>query len=82
MKNIVYCLLMILFFSCEGQNKNEVFLLPYQVGEKWGLADTLGNIKVHPQYDEVIDFNIEPLQFAKTPPYSYYYVRKNKEIFL
>uniref|UniRef100_A0AAU6WJU6 Uncharacterized protein n=1 Tax=Chryseobacterium endophyticum TaxID=1854762 RepID=A0AAU6WJU6_9FLAO len=41
-----------------------------------------GNIKVKPQYDEVIDFNIEPLQFAKTPPHSYYYVRKDKEIFL
>lgn len=82
MKNIACCLLMFFFLSCEGQNKNDVFLLPYQVGEKWGLADTLGNIKVKPQYDEIIDFNIEPLQFAKTPPYSYYYVRKDKEIFL
>lgn len=82
MKNILYFLSVLIFCICFGQKKNEVFLLPYQVGEKWGLADTLGNIKVKPQYDEVIDFNIEPLQFAKTPPYSYYYVRKNKEIFL
>lgn len=81
MKNIVYCLLMILFLSCKGQSKNDVFLLPYQVGEKWGLADTLGNIKVKPQYDEIIDFDIEPRMYGDTLPYSFYYAKKNNEIF-
>lgn len=81
MKNKVCCLLIFLFLSCEGQSKNDFFLLPYQVGEKWGLADTLGNIKVKPQYDEVVDFNINARNYGKTPPHSSYYVRKNNEIF-
>ncbi|KPH15135.1 WG repeat-containing protein [Chryseobacterium sp. ERMR1:04] len=81
MKNIIYCLLMIMFLFGKGQNKKDLFLLPYQVGDKWGLADTLGNIKVKPQYDEMIDFSIEPRKHGNTPPYSFYYVRKNNEIF-
>lgn len=51
MKNILYILPVFILCSCFGQSKNNFFLLPYQVGEKWGLADTLGNIKVKPQYD-------------------------------
>lgn len=81
MKNIVYCLLMVLFLSCKGQSQNDLFLLPYQVGDKWGLADTLGNIKVKPQYDEMIDFNIQPRKYGSIPPNSFYYVRKNNEIY-
>ncbi|WP_294263245.1 hypothetical protein [uncultured Chryseobacterium sp.] len=45
MKNIIYIIACTLFFSGKGQNKNDVFLLPYKVGEKWGLADTLGEYK-------------------------------------
>lgn len=81
MKNIIYCLLMIMFLFGKGQNKKDLFLLPYQVGDKWGLADTLGNIKVKPLYDEVIDFTIQPHKYGSIPPNSFYYVRKNKEIY-
>lgn len=80
MKNIIYCLLVFLSFSCKGQNRKEFFLIPYQVGDKWGLSDTLGNIKVKPEYDEIIDFDIQIRQNGNVPSYSYYYVKKNKEI--
>lgn len=81
MKNIIYFFVFILFFTSKGQAKKDIFLIPYLVGNKWGLADTLGNIKVKPQYDEVIDFTIQPRKYGSIPPNSFYYVRKNNEIY-
>lgn len=81
MKNIFYFFVFILFFTSKGQSKKDIFLIPYLVGNKWGLADTLGNMKVQPQYDEVIDFTIQPQKYGNIPPNSFYYVRKNNEIY-
>jgi WG containing repeat len=33
------------------------FLIPYRVGNKWGYCDTLGKVKINPQYSEVDFFN-------------------------
>ncbi|WP_326984217.1 hypothetical protein VUJ46_06665 [Chryseobacterium sp. MYb264] len=54
------------------------FLIPMQVGTQWGLTDTLGNIKVSPQYDEVIDFDIDPIMGE--PTRSYYLMRKGNTL--
>ena len=66
-----------MLISCSGQEneQKEYFLLPYQVGEKWGLADTLGNLRVNPVYDEVLDFNI----YSRGSK-SLYYVRTGNKI--
>ena len=76
MKYILITILLVLI-SCSGQEneQKEYFLIPYQVGEKWGLADTLGNLRVNPVYDEVLDFNI----YSRGSK-SLYYVRTGNKI--
>lgn len=76
MKYILITILLVLI-SCSGQEneQKEYFLLPYQVGEKWGLADTLGNLRVDPSYDEILDFSIFSI-YSK----SLYFVRKESKI--
>lgn len=69
MKNLIYIIpILILFTSCQGQSteirvqetvaNNEPFLIPFRDGKNWGLSDTLGNLKIQPQYDNIHDFFI------------------------
>ncbi len=51
--------------------EEQYILVPFRVGDKWGLADTLGNLKIQPQYDDPIDFFIN--SYTKE---SFYYFRK------
>lgn len=84
MKSILSIILFgIIISTCGNKSKDDkqepvtsdnTFLLPYQVGSQWGLADTLGNIKVQPQYDAVIDFMLSD------PSYTYYLMKKKNEI--
>lgn len=55
----------------------ESFLVPYRVQDKWGLSDTLGNIKIQPQYDDLIDAFIYPEKRQ-----SFYYFKANGKTIL
>lgn len=69
-------------FSCSPQENvsavtENYFLVPFRQGDKWGLSDTLGNINLKAQYDDIIDMSIEPSRKQ-----SFYYFRKDKRTVL
>lgn len=73
-KIITFVFIILATVAFFGQSKTqtiskptEVFLMPYRVGKMWGLADTLGNIKIQPK-------------FEKIPEFRHYYDKKNKKI--
>lgn len=78
MKKIFYFLLLFQLFSCQGQkkaNNENYFVLPCQIGNKWGLVDTLGVVQVKPQYDKLLEF-----KYNIDHKWSYFIVEKDKKI--
>lgn len=52
-------------------------MLPCQIGNKWGLVDTLGVVHVKPQYDKLFSFNYT---VGTNNDCSYFIVEKDKKI--
>lgn len=80
MKKIFYFLLLFQLFSCQSQkkaNNKNFFVLPCQIGNKWGLVDTLGVVHVKPQYDKLFRFNY---RVGTNNDCSYFIVEKDKKI--
>lgn len=78
MKKIFYFLLLFQLFSCQSQkkaNNKNFFVLPCQIGNKWGLVDTLGVVQVKPQYDKLLEF-----KYNIDHKWSYFIVEKDKKI--
>lgn len=55
MKKILPLLFAIIYFNCFAQQAT--FLIPYRSGNKWGYCDTLGRVKINPQFTSVDFFN-------------------------
>lgn len=43
-------------FSSSLFSQENIYLIPYRSGKLWGYSDTLGNIKIKPQFDSVSFF--------------------------
>lgn len=79
-KHFYFFLLLFQLFSCQGQkkaNNENFFMLPCQIGNKWGLVDTLGVVHVKPQYDKLFSFNYT---VGTNNDCSYFIVEKDKKI--
>ncbi len=55
-------LLLPMFFliSCQLFSQSANFLIPYREGTKWGFCDTLGRVKINPQFSRVNFFIAHP----------------------
>lgn len=50
--------LVIAFFVLISSKAQDFELIPYRVKDKWGFSDSLKNIRISPQYDDVTPFNL------------------------
>lgn len=74
----LYALFFISFFflSYAQDTKNDYLEIPYRVGNKWGLADTLGTIKIKPIYDDILEMKI----YAYNKKSFYFFKSGNKTV--
>lgn len=56
MKKIILTLFA-MFISSQFISAQDFELVPYRIGNKWGFSDSLKNIKISAEYDDVIPFN-------------------------
>lgn len=62
--------LLILLSFCNPFD-NDYFLVPYRSGNKWGLCDTLGVVKVRPIYDGFVNMIVD-----ESSKQSFYFVKQ------
>jgi hypothetical protein len=71
MKNVLSAFLLLSLSTLFAQS-NDFFLMPYRSGNKWGLCDTLGKIKIKPEYDGFADMIVD-----RSSEQSFYFVKLN-----